>query len=263
MRNTFKIFGISIMVVTMLLTVGAGILAEEPKAQAEEDAIDQDAIDAVDEISGHIEEVTEAVDEMPDNSEGIIEAEESSTEKETEKEEPVDTAPKGQKLNEQEQEEEQVQEEQISEEQVPETAKLEEASSKVENLEVVEPNIPINEPIKDISNDGKLTIKLKLEKGKSEDKNREFDFYIYGPDGTEYTMSLTSNSSLTLEGLKYGKYRIKEIVPMDFVVKGGSTAKVTISVDESEKKIVITNKRKKVEELYHYDEMKNTFKVGF
>lgn len=280
MKNTLKIFGISVMVFTILLTMGAGILAEELKEQLEDDPTSQEIMAPEDETPSNIEEPTAMVEKGDLHKEEIVE-----------KEEPVKINSKVWESNKHEVEES------VDEGQIPERRKLREHNLETtkpdetnpnngnfvkevgnEGIELpvdfseppvdpdellAEPDIPVDGPVEKALDSGKLTIKLKLDKGRPEDTNREFDFFVYGPEGTKYTMSLTPNSSITIEGLKYGKYEIKEIVPADYKVKGPNTVKVTLSAKESNKKIVIINKRKKLGGLYHYNEKKNSFKVGF
>ncbi|MFY9279457.1 MAG: hypothetical protein WAO47_07740 [Caldicoprobacterales bacterium] len=103
---------------------------------------------------------------------------------------------------------------------------------------------------------GSITITNILKDPENKDMDREFDFFICGPQKKIYTVSLKHEESVTLEDLQYGEYTIKEIVPMNFKNKSGNLIEVNINNHSPHISVTIENQRRNSGWFYHEDIVK-------
>lgn len=115
--------------------------------------------------------------------------------------------------------------------------------------------------IYEVKANGKLIITKDVSGLKPGDKNKEFHIFVYGPKGT-YTVSLKHGESEAIEGLEYGTYTIKEIVPMRFELESISPKTVSIDKDNKEKSVTVTNKRSNDGWFDDDDNKDNIFKMA-
>lgn len=109
---------------------------------------------------------------------------------------------------------------------------------------------------------GSLTITNLLINPTVKDKKKKFDIFIYGPEGKVYTVTLAHKESVTLKGLQYGKYTIKEMVPMNFKNIRGNEKIVEINDEQPNNKVVIKNQRLNYGWFYDDDFIEKTIEVG-
>ncbi len=89
-----------------------------------------------------------------------------------------------------------------------------------------------------------------------------FDIFIYGSNGKTYTLTLKNRESGKIEGLEYGEYEIKEIIPMNFELVSISTKVITISPSNIVDSAIVTNRRNNDGWFYDDDELVNNITVG-
>ncbi|MCF6465839.1 Cna B-type domain-containing protein [Clostridium sp. Cult2] len=91
---------------------------------------------------------------------------------------------------------------------------------------------------------GEITITKYVEDFDSDkDGDRKFYIFIYGPGDKVYTLSLSHGESNTITGLVTGKYRIEEVVPMNYELVSISPSEITLTFESNEATATVTNKR--------------------
>lgn len=91
--------------------------------------------------------------------------------------------------------------------------------------------------------DGEIRITKTVQSDRPEDANKEFDIFIYGPEGREYVVSLKPGATKTLKGLKHGSYRVSEVVPMNFKLVRISNNPIVLSKTNKIASVNVINKR--------------------
>jgi hypothetical protein len=106
---------------------------------------------------------------------------------------------------------------------------------------------------------GKITITKTVDNSKSVDEDKEYDIFIYGPDGIEYVVSLKNQEKVTLENLYLGEYEVRETVPMNYELVEIINSNITLTSESLEGSSTVINKPDNDGWFYDDDTRINTF----
>ncbi len=94
------------------------------------------------------------------------------------------------------------------------------------------------------------------------DTDREFDIWVYGPEGHYWTASIKEGETQKIWPLKPGTYTVTEVVPMNYQQVSITSSTVTLSVGNMHQDVYIVNRLSNTSWFTDEDKKINAFTVS-